>query len=89
MFPLCYKCCIEKHEENCCQHKEQERALAGTWTTIEIDKAIELGYRLTEVKEVWHFKKRSTDLFSDFINALYKASWNQVVFPTVTTTEEK
>ena len=89
IFPLCYKCCIEKRE-NFCGHKEEERALAGTWTTVEIDKAIELGYRLAEVKEVWHFKKRSTALFSDFINALYKGKLEASGFPdNVTTTEEK
>ena len=71
MFPLCSKCCVEKYEDFC-QHNDKERALTGTWTTIEIDKAIALGYRLTKVIEVWHFKKHSDSLFSDFINALYK-----------------
>ena len=41
MLPLCSKCCVEKHEDFC-THSEKERALTGTWTTIEIDKAIEL-----------------------------------------------
>ena len=89
MFPLCHKCCIEKHE-NCCQHEQHERALTGTWTTIEIDKAIELGYRLTKVTEVWHFEKCSDSLFSNFTNALYKGKLEASGFPdNVTTTEEK
>ena len=48
MFPLCSKCCVEKCEDFC-QHDDKERVL--TWTTIEIDKAIALGYRLTKVTE--------------------------------------
>ena len=89
IFPLCCKCCTEKYE-NFCQHEENERALAGTWTTIEIDKAIELGYKLTEVKEVWHFKKGPDRLFSDFISALCKGKLEASGFPDgVTTTEEK
>ena len=89
MFPLCGKCCTEKHE-TFCRREGNERALAGTWTTIEIDKAIELQYKLSEVKEVWQFKKRSDRLFSDFTNALYKGKLEASGFPDgVTTAEEK
>ena len=64
--------------------------LTGTWTTIEIDKAIALGYRLTKVTEVWHFEKRSNTLFSGFINALYKGKLDTSGYPdNVATTEEK
>ena len=51
MFPLCSKCCVEKHGDFC-WHEEKERVLTGTWTTIELDKAVALGYKLLEVKEV-------------------------------------
>ena len=89
MFPLCCKCCTEIYE-NFCWYEENERTLAGTWTTIEIDKAIKLDYRLTEVKKVWHFKKRSDSLFSDFINELYKGKLEPSGFPDGgTKTEEK
>ena len=89
MFPLCYKCCVEKHEDFCMQRK-RARALTGTWTTIEIDKAVALGYKLLEVKEVCHFKKRSDRLFSDFIDALYKGKLEASGFPNgATTSEEK
>ena len=89
MFPLCRKCCMEKHEDFC-RHDDKERALTGVWTTIEIDKAIALGYRLTKVTEVWHFERRSDTLFSDFINALYKGKLEASGFPdNVTTIEEK
>ena len=89
MFPLCSKCCVEKREDFC-QHNDKEWALTGTWTTIEIDKAIVLGYRLTKVTEVWHFEKRSYTLFSGFINALYKGKLEVSGYPdNVVATEEK
>ena len=89
MFPLCSKCCVEKREDFC-QHEDKERALTGTWTTIEIDKAVALGYKLLDAKEVWHFEKRSNTLFSDFIIALYKGKLEASGFPdNVVTTEEK
>ena len=80
MFPLCSKCCVERNEDFC-QHREKERALTGVWTTIEIDRAIKLGYRLTIVTEVWHFKKRSDTPFSGFINALYRGKLEASGFP--------
>ena len=79
---------MEKREDFC-QHEDKKRALTGTWTTIEIDKAIALGYRLTKVTEVWHFEKRSNTLFSDFINVLYKGKLEASGYPDNVVTEEK
>ena len=73
-----------------CQHNDKEQMLTGTWTTTEIDKVIVLGYRLTKVTEVWHFKNHSDSLFSSFINALYKGKLEVSGYPNnVVTTEEK
>ena len=33
----------------------EERALTGTWVTIEVEKAQSLGYRILEKYEAWHF----------------------------------
>ena len=89
MFPLCSKCCVEKRKDFC-RHEDKKRALTGKWTTIEIDKAVALGYKLLDVKEVWHFEKRSNTLFSGFINALYKGKLEASGYPdNVVTTEEK
>ena len=72
------------------QHDDKERALTGIWTTIEIDKAVALGHKLLDVKEVWHFEKRSNTLFSGFINALCKGKLEASSYPdNVVTTEEK
>ena len=38
-----------------CAHTDNERMLRGTWATIEIQKAVELGYRVLKIHEVWHF----------------------------------
>ena len=59
MFPLCRTCTDTRQQTPCC-HSEDERALHGTWVTIEVQKAIELGYIVKDVKEVWHFRKKGT-----------------------------
>jgi G:T-mismatch repair DNA endonuclease (very short patch repair protein) len=71
VFPLCRTCCNE-HKTDYCEHSADDRALIGTWPTIEIDKAIELKYVILDVYEVWHFQKRSSNLFKPFISKLYK-----------------
>lgn len=40
----------------------------GTWTTIEMLKAVELGYVIEEIYGIIHFENRSTDLFRDYVN---------------------
>lgn len=50
---------VIKHCKECrnmkntkCKHSDEERALVGTWPTIEVDKAIEKGYKLREIYEL-------------------------------------
>ena len=40
-----------------CPHSGEERR-GGTWCTPEIVKAVEMGYTLVRIHEVWHFPKR-------------------------------
>ena len=68
-FPLCRTCCNTQESEEC-NHSNEERALLGTWPTVEFDKALQLGYQVAEttsgvqeIYEVWHYKKRSDTLF--------------------------
>ena len=44
------------------------RSIYGTFTTIEVVKALEKGYRILEIKEVWHFKETTDSLFTDYVN---------------------
>ena len=40
----------------------------GTFTTIEVMKAIEKGYKVLEIHKVWHIENTSSDLFSEYVN---------------------
>ena len=51
-FPLCSKCCKEQSKDRC-SHSDKDRQLKGEWPTIEIDKALELGYKIIEIREVF------------------------------------
>ena len=51
----CKECKQIRNEK--CKHSDEERVIVGTWSTIEINKAIEKGYKLIKIYELEHFKK--------------------------------
>ena len=44
----------------------------GTWTTDEINKALEKGYKVLRTYEVWHFDNSTNDLFKGYIRRFMK-----------------
>jgi hypothetical protein len=70
IFALCAKCLDEKCSN--CTHTDEERALSGTWTTDEVSKALEKGYKIMEIYEVWHLKEKSDDLFKGYVKGYVK-----------------
>jgi hypothetical protein len=64
-----------------CPHTDAERSLTGTWVTAELQKALELGYRLDCIHEVWHFPQTSQDLFASYINTFLKLKQEVSGFP--------
>ena len=53
-------------------HTDAERAITGLWTTEEVKKALEKGYKTTSIYEVTHFKQSSTDLLKSYIRKFLK-----------------
>ena len=47
IFTLC-RSCAETMNQNECKHTDNEKSFIGTWTTDEVNKALEKGYRLLE-----------------------------------------
>nr|XP_042912704.1 uncharacterized protein LOC122272779 [Parasteatoda tepidariorum] len=48
MFPLC-RTCADSLSQTVCTHKDEERAIIGTWVTEEVKLAVSKGYRIEEV----------------------------------------
>ena len=77
-FPLCLAC-VESdldqplhHKTWLCHHEDDQRALTGTWYTSELDKAVEQGYTVLAIHEVWHFAEQQVGLFKDYVNTWLK-----------------
>ena len=89
MFPLC-KTCAEEQSSVECEHSEKHRAMVGTWTTLELKLAVEKGYTILQVYEVWHYSESSTLLFSSYILAKMKDKQEASGWPPgVETDDEK
>ena len=71
IFTLC-KTCTETRNQNKCNHTDAKRSFIGTWTTDEISKAIDKGYKVLRTYEVWHFDKSTDDLFKCYIRRFMK-----------------
>ncbi len=44
-------------------------------------KAIEKGYKVLEIHEVWHFEKTSSDLFSEYVNYFLRLKQESSGYP--------
>ncbi|XP_068671232.1 uncharacterized protein [Montipora foliosa] len=78
-FPLC-RTCVEDNiskplfeTTHACHHTDDQRALVGTWCTPELNVAVQKGYIIQHVHEVWHFDDRRTGLFWSYVD-----TWLQI-----------
>ena len=54
MFVLCKKC-AETESSTPCGHSDNDRSLTGTWISVELQKAVSVGYNILKVYEVWQY----------------------------------
>ena len=72
--------CSENHQQTRCPHNDKERSLTGTCVTNELNKALEKGYVVQRIYEVWYFdeteqydpKTKTGGLFIDYVNTFLK-----------------
>ena len=93
LFPLCRTCAQQGIQQELdvhyrCSHTSQERSLLGTWTTCELNKAIEKGYVIDRIFEVWHFPQESRTLFNSYIDQFLKIKQQASGFPASCHTAE-
>jgi len=73
-----------------------KRSLEGTWCTPEISKAVEKGYKIIKIEEVYHFpnteeydpQTKCGGLFAEFINYFLKIKQESSGWPSYCQTEE-
>ena len=88
MFPLC-KTCSDTLNQNPCTHTDEERAILGTWCHVELMKAIEKGYEVLEIHEVWHWEETTDELFKDYVDTYLKIKQEASGYPKHCVTDEQ
>ena len=54
-----------------CTHNDEEKALYGTWTSIEVQKALEYGYTIMVIYEIYHYTDQEK-IFDTYVNTFMK-----------------
>lgn len=86
-FPLCIKCSEEQISDSNCDHTDFERSWIGTYVSVEIFQAIEDGYIILELYEIWNFD-RSPFLFKSYIQHFIKQKLEASGYPPDILSEE-
>ncbi len=79
MFPLC-STCTQRESQDPCQCSDKARSLMHTWTTCEIEVALDAGYEIVHIFEVLHWVETEEidpatglgGLFTEYINTFLR-----------------
>ena len=95
LFPLCARCVQDEMPKRPwdrsaeCNHTDDQRVLTGTWCSPELNKAVELGYQVQYIYEVWHFDETCEGLFKDYVNTWLKIKQEASGWPAGVDTEDQ
>ena len=97
MFVLC-RACAETTNCDVCGHTRSERCLTGTWVSVELQKAVAIGYVIVEIYEAWNYDETTVydqatskgGLFAQYMNTFMKIKMESSGYPVgCTTAQEK
>ncbi len=94
-FPLC-RTCVDQRQKTPCQHSDGERSLTGVWCHVELYKAVDLGYRVQQIHEVYQYdqwmqydgKNPKSGLFTEYISIFLKLKQEKSDWPSWVKTED-
>ncbi|KAK2552521.1 hypothetical protein P5673_026364 [Acropora cervicornis] len=92
-FPLCAACVrqyigaplLDKNVDDC-HHTDAQRALTGTWCTPELAVALQKGYRLLHIHQIYRFPDTQVGLFAEYIDTWLKLKEEASGYPDHCTT---
>ena len=96
MFVLCGKW-AETENQSICNHSVGDRPLSGTWVSIELQKAVQIGYTLLKVYEVWQYNTVTKydpstgdgGLFPQYMNTFMKIKMEASGYPSHCDTDQE
>ena len=95
IFPLCLACAETKLNSNCTHNEDERTFYKKVYCTPELSYAIENGYIVKKIHEIWNFKRMKANspnngLFGNFISEAVKGKQEASGFPNgVETPQQK
>ena len=89
LFPLCKTCADIGNNAPCIHRDSKEREFYGIYTHNELKKAVDLGYKITAVFEIYAWKDWSTTMFSSYIKTFFTIKEQASGYPEDVKTEEQ
>ncbi|KAL7859496.1 hypothetical protein SRHO_G00146430 [Serrasalmus rhombeus] len=89
MFPLCRTCAEQENQLQTCTHCDEDRSITRSWVSIELVKAVEKGYVVVKIHEVWHFPDSSETLFCEYVKTFLQYKQEASGYPAHAVTEEE
>ncbi|KAL3080193.1 hypothetical protein niasHS_013865 [Heterodera schachtii] len=79
LFSCCHRCAskfrhLGTRMPHNCEHTDQQRAYCGTYTHIELARALECGYRVDRFWRAWHYEQWSDQIFKEYVRLMVEAS---------------
>ena len=89
MFVSCRKC-AETENQSIYNHSVGDRSLSGPWVSVELQKAVQIGYTLLKVYEVWQYHTVTKydpitgdgGLFAQYMNTFMKIKMEASGYPS-------
>ena len=75
---MCYTCTATTFL-GICNHNDNERNMGGT-CSVEINKAVEMGYRILKKYEIYHFSRQEW-IFQEYVNCFLKIKQEASGYP--------
>ena len=96
MFVLCRKC-AETENQSICNHSVGDRSLSDTWVSVKLQKAMQIGYTLLKMYEVWQYDTVTTydpstgngGLFAHYMNTFMKIKMEASGYPSNCVTDRE
>ena len=60
-------CAQDGQRSSIYHHVDEQRIFTGTWVSLELDLALEMGYKVMKIHKVWHFQDKTDRLFRGYM----------------------
>lgn len=84
-FTLCYTCstlAVKDPAVEKCQHSDFDRSFTGIYFSVELQKALRLGYQILNIFETWEFESSTNTLFTSYVSRFFKLKTEASGYPS-------